>query len=464
MAEKTLLQIFAKYEPSEQYAAWLSIARNIRMSADKVQRMIQVHADFPMLIPKRELYAVEREIEKVYQLRMARLLPHYPAELFTQEYISELVTETERIGIVARGFFHSYRARLEDNELVIEMPYIDEGILLMEAGKTPEVMEGIIRSEFGKGIKVRLCHSQELAAAYSYRGVEEELAQWDARLKQSSAEYDRMQESRRSAGPSEASAPSAPLASSDPDAVRKMSLLGDLADAEIENGVCRIGNRSYDISEPQFAIGGSFDIRPVPIGWVNKPMRNVVIVGEVFGYTAEANRAGDKINVNFALTDGNTSIMVKKFSLAPEDAKELGDCVSFLGSMPPERVREFMERANIFTFTSNSMEGWGAVVNEAMSSGCAVVASSAPGSVMTMIRDGECGLVYSENNYDEFSTKLRDLVTNPALAEKIGRNAYKTIADSYNADVAAKRFIEYCEKMLRGEPLVNYTEGIMQKI
>ena len=147
-----------------------------------------------------------------------------------------------------------------------------------------------------------------------------------------------------------------------------------------------------------------------------------------------------------------------------DDAKELGDRVSFLGSMPPERVREFMDRANIFTFTSNSMEGWGAVVNEAMNSACAVVASSAPGSVMTMIRDGECGLVYSENNYDEFSTKLRDLVTNPALAEKIGRNAYKTIADSYNADVAAKRFIEYCEKMLRGEPLVNYTEGIMQKI
>ena len=156
MAEKTLLQIFAKYEPSAQYAAWLSTATNIRMSADKVQRMIEVHADFPSLVPKRELYAVEREIEKAYQLRMARLLPHYPAELLTESYISELVAETERVGIVARGFFHSYRARLSERELVIEMPYVDEGILLMEAGKTPEVMEGILRSEFGKHIKVRL--------------------------------------------------------------------------------------------------------------------------------------------------------------------------------------------------------------------------------------------------------------------------------------------------------------------
>ena len=145
-------------------------------------------------------------------------------------------------------------------------------------------------------------------------------------------------------------------------------------------------------------------------------------------------------------------------------AAELGDNVSFLGSMPPERVREYMDTANILTFTSNSMEGWGAVVNEAMNSGCAVVASSAPGSVITMLRDGECGLVYSEDDYDEFRTKLCELVASPALTEKIGRNAYTTIAESYNATIAAKRFTECCEKMLAGEPPIDYTEGLMQKI
>lgn len=147
-----------------------------------------------------------------------------------------------------------------------------------------------------------------------------------------------------------------------------------------------------------------------------------------------------------------------------KDAELLGNSVTFLGSMPPERVREFMDRANILAFTSNSMEGWGAVVNEAMNSGCAVVASSAPGSVITMIRDGECGLVFDEENYDKFCTKLRELVANPDLTKKIGRNAYTTIADSYNAEVAAKRFTDFCAKMLAGEPPVNYSEGIMQKI
>ena len=326
MAGKTLLEIFSKYQPSESNAKWLVTATDIRLRADKERRMIEVSAAFPDLVAKSTLYTVEAEIEKAYQLNLVRILPRYPAELFSQGYIDELIKETERVGIVARGFFHSYRGHLEGNQLIIEMPYIDEGLLLMEAGKTPEVIEGIIRSEFGLSVKVRLCHAPDLAAAYSFQDNEKELAVWDARLKQSSVAYDRMQESRRSAGPSESAPAPAPV-NSNPDAVRKMSLLGDLGDAEIADGVCRIGARSYDISEPTFAIGGSFEIRPVPIAWVNKPMRNVVILGEVFGYTAEANRSGDKINVNFGLTDGNSSIMVKKFSMEPEDAKALGDVV-----------------------------------------------------------------------------------------------------------------------------------------
>ena len=114
------------------------------------------------------------------------------------------------------------------------------------------------------------------------------------------------------------------------------------------------------------------------------------------------------------------------------EADSLGDSVTFLGSMPPEKVREYMEKANIFTFTSNSMEGWGAVVNEAMNSACAIVASSSPGSVLTMLRDGENGLVFAEDDYDDFYKKLSELVKNPALTSRLGKSAYLTIADSYN--------------------------------
>ncbi len=325
MAGRNLLDIFSKYQPSERTAAWMLTATDIKLRADKERRMIEVSAAFPALVEKRALYTAEAEIAKAYELSQVRILPHYAAELFDQSYIPALIEETQRIGIVARGFFNSYRGTLEDGVLTIELPYIDESLLLMEAGKTPQVIEGIIRSEFGLSVKVRICHSPELAASYSFRGVEEELAEWDARLKQSSAEYDRTQESRRAAGPSEAAAP-APV-NSNPDAKRMMSLLGEVEDAVFEDGICRVGKRVFDISEPQFAIGAAFEVRPVPIARVDKQMRNIVVAGEVFGYTCEANRSGDKFNVNFGLTDGHSSLTVKKFSLESEDAKALGEVV-----------------------------------------------------------------------------------------------------------------------------------------
>jgi len=258
MAGRNLLDIFSKYQPSERTAAWMLTATDIKLRADKERRMIEVSAAFPALVEKRALYTAEAEIAKAYELSQVRILPHYAAELFDQSYIPALIEETQRIGIVARGFFNSYRGTLEDGVLTIELPYIDESLLLMEAGKTPQVIEGIIRSEFGLSVKVRICHSPELAASYSFRGVEEELAEWDARLKQSSAEYDRAQESRRAAGPSEAAAP-APV-NSNPDARRMMSLLGEVEDAVFEDGICRVGKRVFDISEPQFAIGAAFPL------------------------------------------------------------------------------------------------------------------------------------------------------------------------------------------------------------
>ncbi len=327
MAEKTLLEIFSKYQPSEANASWMAEATDIRLRADKERRMIEVSAAFPALIQKRTLYTVEAEIEKAYGLNHVRILPRYPSTLFDKRYIPELIEETQRIGIVARGFFHSYEADLRENGLTIKMPYADESLLLMDVGKTPEVIEGIVRSEFGISIKVRFCHSPELAADYTFGAVAAELAEWDNRLKQSSIEYSRAQEQRRAAGPSEGIGAAVPE-EEDPNVRRVMSLLGEVEDAEITDGLCRIGSRVFDISAPQYVVGNEFDIRPVPVARVDKQMRNVILVGEVFGFTKDTNRTGDKFNVNFCVTDGNSSITVKKFSLEPDDAKVLSDAVS----------------------------------------------------------------------------------------------------------------------------------------
>ena len=76
----------------------------------------------------------------------------------------------------------------------------------------------------------------------------------------------------------------------------------------------------------------------------------------------------------------------------------LADCVTFLGPIPSDEVRGVMENAGIFLFTSDRNEGWGAVLNEAMNSGCAVVASDAIGAVPFLIKSSENGMVYQSGD------------------------------------------------------------------
>ena len=134
-------------------------------------------------------------------------------------------------------------------------------------------------------------------------------------------------------------------------------------------------------------------------------------------------------------------------------AKELdvADCVRFPGSMSPEQVRSHMEQAGIYLMTSDRQEGWGAVLNESMNSGCAVVASHAAGSAPFLIRDGENGLLYHSGNGDMLYEKVRYLLDHPDEQSRLGSNAYETILSLWNAGTAADRLLQLAEKILAGE-------------
>ena len=129
----------------------------------------------------------------------------------------------------------------------------------------------------------------------------------------------------------------------------------------------------------------------------------------------------------------------------------VADRVNMLGSMKPEQVREHMEKSEIFMFTSDRNEGWGAVLNESMNSACAVVANSAIGSVPFLINDGENGYMYKDGDVDDLYNKVKKLLDNADERKKLGKNAYNTMIEEWNAENAAKKFVVLSEKMLAGE-------------
>ncbi len=119
----------------------------------------------------------------------------------------------------------------------------------------------------------------------------------------------------------------------------------------------------------------------------------------------------------------------------------LGDQVAFLGYQPPEAVRRHMEKADIFLFTSDRQEGGGAVANEAMNSGCALVADHMIGAVPYLIQDGENGMIYRDGKAEALFGCVEKLVRNRELCRSLGRKAYRTIAEVWNAENAAERLM-----------------------
>lgn len=94
-----------------------------------------------------------------------------------------------------------------------------------------------------------------------------------------------------------------------------------------------------------------------------------------------------------------------------------------------------------FLFTSDFNEGWGAVLNESMNSGCAVVASHAIGSVPFLIKNGVNGLIYQDGNKEHLEMQVCSLLDDEKYRRQIGKKAYETIADMWNAENAAKRLL-----------------------
>ncbi len=143
---------------------------------------------------------------------------------------------------------------------------------------------------------------------------------------------------------------------------------------------------------------------------------------------------------SFRLDLIGTGVMAQRIGDMIQDLG-LQDHVRLLGAMPPEAVRGQMERASILLFTSDRREGWGAVLNEAMNSGCATLASHAIGAVPYLLRHEKNGLVYPDGDLHALYHAVRCLLDDKEKREALGACAYETITSLWNGEVAAGRLL-----------------------
>lgn len=166
-----------------------------------------------------------------------------------------------------------------------------------------------------------------------------------------------------------------------------------------------------------------------------------------------------KSDISFHLTMiGNGELL----EAAKAQSKELGlhDSVSFTGALPTMDVRKEMARAEIMVTTSDQNEGWGAVINEAMSEGCAVCASREMGAAPFLIRDGENGFLYSSSDLETLYQRVKKLLEDAVLREHIARNAVQTIREEWNGANAARKLMELCRQLQAGNTSFAFPDGI----
>lgn len=132
------------------------------------------------------------------------------------------------------------------------------------------------------------------------------------------------------------------------------------------------------------------------------------------------------------------------------EKNKLEEYVEFLPFMSPDEVRAYMNKSDIYVFGSDFREGWGAVVNEAMCSGCAMLVSHAVGSAAYLIEHGKNGYVYECGNIKKLADGLRALIKNPEMRRSFGERARETINEVWCAEEAAARLLMLCSAILEG--------------
>ena len=165
-------------------------------------------------------------------------------------------------------------------------------------------------------------------------------------------------------------------------------------------------------------------------------------------------------NYNFNIQMLGTGVLEEKIKRKIKE-QNLEDVIEVVGQVPSSEVKNYMEKANIFIGTSGSFEGWGAVINESMNAGCAIVANEKMGSVPFLIGENDTGLMYS--NYQDFLSKVELLINYKELRQLLSRYAYEYITTKWTGEIAAENIISVFDSVIKGKE-VEVKDGPGSKI
>jgi len=307
---RTLSDVFKKAVPELTGVGReiFDTATDLTLRIDRERRIAETGCRLPRLYKKSQLYALENQIREIYELSQMRLLPHYPAELFTTEYMSEVLIEAARVGVVVSGFFDKYELEQNGDTITIRIPFTQGGIKLLNLAETARIIEGIIYSEFGINIHIKIEKTADAEQQYA-EFVTRQMERLNSESAHIASEYERMSQEAERAAQSALPAPA-----EEKTVLPRVQSLYDGSDHPqiISDSVIRCGKIDFDISSPEVVFGEAFEITGVtPLRAVRSTGKNVILLCEIFDIQQKETRKGDKVAFTIAGTDKEASIHIK---------------------------------------------------------------------------------------------------------------------------------------------------------
>jgi glycosyltransferase involved in cell wall biosynthesis len=148
-----------------------------------------------------------------------------------------------------------------------------------------------------------------------------------------------------------------------------------------------------------------------------------------------------------AIIGGNGEVEASRARAA---ALGLADRVQIPGWVDPATVSALLAGADIFVLPSHH-EGLPVAILEAMASGLPVVTTPV-GAIPEIVVAHETGLLVPPGAVEALAAALADLVKNPELRARLGKNARALVERDFRIEVIAERFLSIYRERAKRAP------------
>lgn len=313
---KTIGEVFSSLFGTADFPQSVSngVIKKLNIAAEA--RSVTLGVNFDGLVERNVLFEAENKIAKILQISTAIIMPHFPSELFTVDYFSQLYIAIKREIPSINGTLNNAEVKFEDNTLTINL--LNGGKSLLDAKGFDKALKNKIAEEFDLHVNVAYSGTLEIEADSSeYRDAIKSAEEQVQRENLAKAADFYREEAENSS---------------------------EIKEKKFENTTSEIEIREGKFATPQIIqssirplYGRSIRGKMIPISSIAGDSGRVVIWGDVFDLEKRVTKSGDKNIFTIDITDYTGSTTVKVFNTIQESASvdsiRKGDTIAVMGDV-----------------------------------------------------------------------------------------------------------------------------------